>query len=245
MTQVTATHTFKRFDGELAHLHWMVTEMGAAVSVQLEKAMEAFRGQDYGAARAVIEADRRIDQLEASGDAEILQLIARHAPQASDLRRVIAVSKSITDLEQVGDEAVRIASLLFEMGDGHPAESADKLGSALDEVAARAFGLLKRSLLLFEAFQMEDAIEVIEGHQQMDGHFQRSLHDAMRLIRDEQLSVGLAVSHVLVAKSLDRIAHHALNLAEYALFERSGEDLRTQQPRESQEDSLMPKREKT
>ena len=225
-------HTFKRFDGELSHLHWIVTDMGAAVLVQLEKAMEAFRQQDFEAARAVIESDREIDRLEVSGDAEILQLIARHAPQASDLRRVIAVSKSLTDLEQVGDEAVRIASLLFEIGDGHPAEPVEKLRSALDEVAARAFELLKRSLTLFEVFQTEDAIEVIEGHQQMDGHFHRSLHDAMRLIRDEQLSVTLAVSLVLVAKSLDRIAHHALNLAEYALFERSGEDLRPLQPRE-------------
>jgi phosphate transport system protein len=181
----------------------------------------------------VIDGDAEVDALEAAGDALILQVISRNSPQASDLRRVITVSKSVTDLEKIGDEAVRVASLLHEMDGVSTSVPVTGLRKAMEEVGRRALDLLQEALGLFEVWDQRRALAVIEGQRQMDGQFQQALRHVMMRIQDERLDLGLAIRFVLVAKSMDRVAHHALNLAEYALFAEQGEDLRVLQPLDS------------
>lgn len=223
-------HTFKRFDGELSNLHLMVAEMGALVLDQLEAALDAFARQDVVAARRVMENDIHLDRLEAVGDAEIIRVISQNAPLASDLRVVITVSKSISDLEKIGDEAVIIAGILEDIQRAGKGYMNAELALELRDVGQIALKNLRSALGLFDVWSEDEAVSVIEGHRQMDGHFQRELRRAMTCIIENNLDLGLAVSFVLVTKSLDRITHHALNLAEYALFEMKGVDLRGIQP---------------
>lgn len=233
MTEAMLTHTFRRFEGELSQLHFIVADMGAVVLRQLDQALCAFNAADLDLAQQVIDGDAEVDALEAAGDALILQVISRNAPQASDLRRVITVSKSVTDLEKIGDEAVRVASLLHEMDGVSTSVPVTGLRKAMEEVGRRALDLLQEALGLFEVWDQRRALAVIEGQRQMDGQFQQALRHVMMRIQDERLDLGLAIRFVLVAKSMDRVAHHALNLAEYALFAEQGEDLRVLQPLDS------------
>lgn len=223
-------HTFKRYDGELSSLHLMVSEMGVLVLDQLVAALDAFARQDAGAARRVMDDDIHIDRLEVFGDEEIIRVISRNAPMASDLRLVITVSKSISDLEKIGDEAVRIAGILLDIKKAAHGTMSSDLALELKEVGQLALDNLRAALALFDVWNEEQALSVIEGHRQMDSQFQRELQRAMTCIMEDKMELGLAVSFVLVAKSLDRITHHALNLAEYALFEKKGIDLRVIQP---------------
>lgn len=223
-------HTFKRYDGELSNLHLMVTEMGGVVFDQLVAALDAFFRQDARAARKVLDNDILVDRLEVEGDAEIIRVISRNSPMASDLRLIITVSKSISDLEKIGDEAVRIAGILLEINDQKQGGISHEWALELKEVGELALANLKSALELFDVWSEEQALMVIEGHRQMDSQFQRELHRAMTCIMENKMDLALAVSFVLVAKSLDRITHHALNLAEYALFETKGIDVRVIQP---------------
>jgi phosphate transport system protein len=223
-------HTFKRYDGELSNLHLMVSEMGGVVLEQLVVALDAFSRQDAVAARKVMDNDIYVDRLEVVGDAEIIRVISRNSPMASDLRLIITVSKSISDLEKIGDEAVRIAGILLDIKNAGQGAMSGDLAVELKEVGQLALANLRTALELFEVWNEEQALSVIEGHRQMDGQFQRELQRAMTCIMENKMELGLAVSFVLVAKSLDRITHHALNLAEYALFEMKGIDLRVIQP---------------
>ena len=223
-------HTFKRYDGELSNLHLMVTEMGGVVFDQLVAALDAFFRQDARAARKVLDNDILVDRLEVEGDAEIIRVISRNSPMASDLRLIITVSKSISDLEKIGDEAVRIAGILLEINDQEQGGISHEWALELKEVGELALANLKSALELFDVWSEEQALMVIEGHRQMDSQFQRELHRAMTCIMENKMDLALAVSFVLVAKSLDRITHHALNLAEYALFETKGIDVRVIQP---------------
>jgi|APCry1669190119_1035276.scaffolds.fasta_scaffold08235_3 phosphate transport system protein len=223
-------HTFKRYDGELSSLHLMVSEMGGVVLEQLVAALDAFSRQDAEAARKVMDNDIYVDRLEVVGDAEIIRVISRNSPMASDLRLIITVSKSISDLEKIGDEAVRIAGILLDIKNAGQGAMSGDLALELKEVGQLALANLRTALELFEVWNEERALSVIEGHRQMDGQFQRELQRAMTCIMENKMELGLAVSFVLVAKSLDRITHHALNLAEYALFEMKGIDLRVIQP---------------
>lgn len=223
-------HTFKRYDGELSNLHLMVTEMGGIVFDQLVAALDAFFRQDARAARKVLDNDIQVDRLEVEGDAEIIRVISRNSPMASDLRLIITVSKSISDLEKIGDEAVRIAGILLEINDQEQGGISHEWALELKDVGELALANLKSALELFDVWSEEQALMVIEGHRQMDSQFQRELQRAMTCIMENKMDLALAVSFVLVAKSLDRITHHALNLAEYALFEMKGIDVRVIQP---------------
>lgn len=227
---VVRGHTFKRYDGELSNLHLMVSEMGGVVLEQLVAALDAFSRQDAIAARKVMDNDIYVDQLEVEGDAEIIRVISRNSPLATDLRLIITVSKSISDLEKIGDEAVRIAGILLEIKGAGQGEMSKEFALELKDVGQLALANLRSALALFEVWNEEQALKVIEGHRQMDGQFQRELQRAMTCIMENKMDLALAVSFVLVAKSLDRITHHALNLAEYALFEMKGVDLRVIQP---------------
>ena len=223
-------HTFKRFDGELSHLQGLVLEMGDLVHRQIEDALTAFKTQNLELAQTVMGRDIHIDHLEVEADAEIINIIARHCPVGSDLRVVIAVSKSVSDLEKIGDEAVRIASLLMQLNGSLGGTLNPDLIADIDRIGGMALANYSSALELFEEWDEAKALRVIEGHRQMDGEFQSELQRLMTCIMEESIDIGLAVNLVLVAKSLDRITHHALNLAEYAMFEIEGIDLRRTQP---------------
>lgn len=230
MHGLTEGHTFKRFDGELSHLHYIVLEMGDLVHQQLSDALEAFKQQNLELAGKVMGYDHDVDRMEVSADAEIINILARYCPVGSDLRVVITVSKSVSDLEKIGDEAVRIASLLTQINhEGHGTLTADLI-SEIDRIGNMALSHFRAAVELFDQWDETKAHRVIEGHRQMDGEFQRELQRLMTYILEETINISLAVNLVLVAKSLDRITHHALNLAEYALFEVKGVDVRLAQP---------------
>ncbi len=230
MNELVRGHTFRRYDGELSSLHLLVSEMGVVVVDQLVAALDAFSTQNVNAARKVMDDDILVDRMEVSGDAEIIRVISRNCPMASDLRLVITVSKSISDLEKIGDEAVRIAAILLDIHSAGQGSMNTELAQELREVGQLALENLKSALALFESWNEEQALRVIDGHRQMDSQFQQELNRAMTCIMEDRVELGLAVSFVLVAKSLDRITHHALNLAEYAIFEFKGVDLRVMQP---------------
>jgi phosphate transport system protein len=232
-TRTTSTlsqgHTFKRYDGELQQLHERVLLMGGLAHRQLRDALDAIGTQDRALAERVILRDVDVDRLEVEGDEAILELIARRCPLGPDLRVVITVSKSISDLEKIGDEAVRIVSL---MGQIHEAEG--ELGDAvkyeIERIGSMALANFRKALDLFEVWDESKAQSVIEGHRGIDGEFQSELRRVMTYITEDSIRIGQAVSLVLIAKSLDRISHHAQNLAEYALFEMKGVDVRVVQP---------------
>jgi phosphate transport system protein len=103
------------------------------------------------------------------------------------------------------------------------------LVAEIDRIGEMALSNYLSAVELFEAWDETKALRVIEGHRQMDGEFQSELQRLMSSIKANTIDIGLAVSLALVAKALERITHHAQNLAEYAMFEREGVDLRLNQ----------------
>lgn len=229
MHQLSEKHIFQRFDGELSHLHDLVLEMGGIVHQQLKDALEAFKTQNLAMAQQVMSRDPQVDSLEVQADAAIINVIARHSPLGSDLRTVITVSKSVSDLEKIGDEAARIAHLQTQISREDHGTLNRVLVAEIDRIGEMALSNYLSAVELFEAWDETKALRVIEGHRQMDGEFQSELQRLMSSIKANTIDIGLAVSLALVAKALERITHHAQNLAEYAMFEREGVDLRLNQ----------------
>jgi phosphate transport system protein len=230
LRNLTQGHIFERFDGELTHLHDVVLSMGGLVLQQLSDALTAFQSQDLHLANQVRSRDLDIDRMEVAADEEILELIARRCPLGPDLRVVITVSKSVSDLEKIGDEAVRIVSLMDQIARDAEGSIPQPVKSEMERLGSMALKSFQNAVELFDAWDEAKAFRVIDSHREMDGEFQSELRRLIDYIMTDTINIGMAVGMVLVAKSLERITHHAQNLAEYALFEVKGVDIRVKQP---------------
>lgn len=226
MNQITEGHVLRRYDGELRELHYKVLEMGTLVLTQVRGALGALKSGDTELAARVIDDDDRVDDLEVEADTEVVALFARRCPKGSDLRLVMALSKAITDLERVGDEAVKIASSverLYAVRGDRPSEA------SLNEVLALADTVVRRfesSLRLVDSWDAEDAQRFIAGQREIADKFHRVLADMLDNGGDEAGGPGFAVNLVLILKALERVASHAENLAEYVIYQAMGLVLR-------------------
>ena len=226
----TEGHIIRRYDGELDHLRLSVLEMGGLVVNLLGNALIAFKTQDEDLARQAVAMDNEVDQLEVDVDQEIAKIIAKRCPVSSDLRMVMAVSKSVSDLERIGDEAVRIAGLAIQLIESEGGEPNSQMLRDVNRIGDMAISGLRNAIEVFDVWDEDKALQVIENHRNMEEEFQADLRHLLTYILEDYRNIGFAISVVLVIKALERIGHHAQNLAEYAVFQVCGEDIRSQQP---------------
>jgi phosphate transport system protein len=223
-------HTIRRYDGELDYLRYIILEMGGLVVSQVGDAMAAFKNRDLGLAHTVVSHDGEVDRLEAKADQEIAKIIATRSPVSSDLRMIMAVSKSVSDLERIGDEAVRIADLVIQLFGTEGGDPHRQMLRDVNRFGDMAMSGLRGSVEIFDVWDEEKAWKVIENHHRMEEEFQADLRRLITYVLEDYRNIGSAISVVLVIKALERIGHHAHNLAEYAVFQVYGEDMRGQQP---------------
>ena len=117
MVTTTSQHISQQFENELQDIRSRVLAMGGLVEQQVHNAMEALIKGDADIAREVIAYDDEVNSLEVSIDEECIQIIALRQPTAGDLRLVSGILKTITDLERIGDESVRIARMALNLSE--------------------------------------------------------------------------------------------------------------------------------
>lgn len=222
-----APHTYKRLDGELTHLRLLMTTMGHEVHGQLQQALTAFKTANPALAQEVMNRDDQVDRLEVETDREILDLLARNSPLGSDLRAALTVLKSVGELEKIGDEATRIASLVLLEN------NVEQLGALnteqiweIEKVAGMVLSHYASAFALFENWDEHQAQQIIEGYRLMNGLFELGLTRTVTHMKTGHLSVDQGILLALLSRSLERIAHHSVNLAEYGIYEVTGIDLR-------------------
>ena len=230
MDKPTAGHIYRRYDGELDYLRLSGLHLGRLVVNLLGNSLIAFKTQDEDLARKAVAMDNEVDQLEVDVDLEIAKIIAKRCPVSSDLRMVMAVSKSVSDLERIGDEAVRIAGLAIQLIESEGGEPNSQMLRDVNRIGDMAISGLRNAIEVFDVWDEDKALQVIENHRNMEEEFQADLRHLLTYILEDYRNIGFAISVVLVIKALERIGHHAQNLAEYAVFQVCGEDIRSQQP---------------
>jgi phosphate transport system protein len=228
MQQPTEGHTVVRYDGELNSLHMLMLEMGSLVLDQVRSALKALKGEDLAIARQVLIREHRVDELEIKADDEIVSVIARRGPVARDLRIIMAFSKTITDLERVGDEAARIASIIEEMYETDRSHPSGQLMRDVHVMGALVTNMLDKALGIIDGLNAEDAEIMAKGHQELDAEFRSSLRRLTTFVLEDARNVGHAIYITLIIKALERIGDHSRNLAEYVVYLTSGEDIRHQ-----------------
>ncbi|MBU6438236.1 MAG: phosphate signaling complex protein PhoU [Betaproteobacteria bacterium] len=221
-------HLSSQFDAELNELCAKVMEMGGLVEQQLTNAIFALAHNDLRVADDVIERENRVNSYEVEIDHECGTVIAKRQPTARDLRLLMAVTKSTTNLERAGDEAVRIARLtktLMDQGMPRGMTFSDlRLESDL------AGELLRKSLDAFARLDTDAAAEILRDDALVDKEFEGYIRKLITYVMEDPRTIGAALDLLFVAKAIERIGDHAKNIAEMVIYIVKGTDVRHAPP---------------
>ncbi|HXF47731.1 MAG TPA: phosphate signaling complex protein PhoU [Burkholderiaceae bacterium] len=222
-------HLSKQYDQELEAMRSRVLQMGGMVEAQIKMALDAFERADVQLADAVIEADRRVNELEIDLDRLVNHVIARRQPTAGDLRMIMGVAKAITDLERIGDEATKIARAAKWLRE----KASTARVNRIPDVRASgdvAHALLRRSLDAFARLDTQEAAAIIRDDAGVDERFRAILRQLVTFMMEDPRSISASIDTVWAAKAIERIGDHAKNIAEHVIFIAQGADVKHMSP---------------
>jgi len=217
-------HTLKQFDTELEEIRSRVLQMGGLVEEQIIRALEALTTGNSSLARQVMENDHQVNALEVAIDEECSTMIARRQPAAKDLRMVMTVVKTITDLERIGDEAAKIARMTRAIYESD--RPTVPRVSEIEHVAEVALGMLRNSLDSFARLDLTVAAKVVRQDEQVDKAFTSILRQLITFMMEDPRTISHAIEILFIAKAIERIGDHAKNMSEYVVYLVKGKDVR-------------------
>lgn len=216
-------HYSQAYDDELRQAVDRLVDMGGLVLQQLRDSMAAFTTADITLAKQVKKGDRQVNNFEVNIDEHCLEILARRQPAASDLRLVLAVIKSINDVERIGDQAKRIAKTLLK--DEHASRPAAEQLADLNNMSAKVQQMFQHALLAFQQIDADKALNVLREDKAIDDDYNRIMqHSLSAMMNDsQQISVSLQISNV--AKALERVGDHSRNICQHAIFLSKGRNV--------------------
>lgn len=216
-------HISRDFNVELEHLRSQVLRMGGLVESQLTQALKALREGDTNLANEVLVADQRINELEVEIDAECTGIVVRRQPAASDLRLIMGVSKTISDLERIGDEAKRVAKMTDSDLAGH---LPDHISMEINHMGDLAKGMLHDVLDAFARLDADGALQIAQRDRHVDLKYESITRQLITHMMQDVKTIPTALSVMWAVRSLERIGDRSQNIAEHLVYLVRGEDVR-------------------
>jgi len=217
-------HISKQFDTELESIRASVLQMGGLVESQIKNAIESLVGGDVALMNRVIAEDHRVNGMEVKIDEACSQMIARRQPTAGDLRLVMTVVKTITDLERIGDEAEKIARMAKRLSHKNVLEIPRY--HEIKHASEIAVDMLRKSLDAFARLDVVMAAQVVRQDDQVDEEFRAIMRYLITFMMEDPRTISTALEILFVAKAIERIGDHAQNMAEYVIYMVKGRDVR-------------------
>jgi len=204
--------------------------MGGLVESQVAQAVYALTHFSGETSSQVLENEERVNQMEMDIDADLSAIIARRQPTARDLRLLIAISKTIGNLERVGDEAARIARTVQRLINTGVSSRLRLPVSDVSFEASLATASLRRALDAFARLDTQVALEVIKGDNLIDAEFDGLMRKLITYMMEDPRTISASIDLVFVAKAIERVGDHAKNLAEQVIYIVKGMDVRHNTP---------------
>ncbi|MFN3302461.1 MAG: phosphate signaling complex protein PhoU [Roseateles sp.] len=227
---MTDKHLSTQFDAELSAISTRVLEMGGLVEAQVAQAVQALSDFSAESADEVLAREGRVNAMEIEIDRDLSTIIARRQPTARDLRLLIAVSKTIANLERVGDEAARIARTVQRLVSSGVSSRMRVPMSDLSFEAELATGQLRKALDSFARLDVERALDVLKHDDEIDKEFDGLLRKLITYMMEDPRTISSSIDLVFVAKAIERVGDHAKNLAEVVIYVVKGMDVRHNTP---------------
>lgn len=220
-------HISRRFNAELEQVRNLVMNMGALVEQQVNDGLSALLNADLDLAKQVIERDAQVNTMELEIDEYCTQILARRQPAASDLRLIVSVIKSITDLERMGDEAVKFGKNAIKLARGNFAEEDGARPLVeLKHLGKHVSETLNNALTAYAQMDVESAIEIIKNDNIIDDEFDNISRLLVTKMMENPREIKNALRVTWCARALERIGDHTTNLCEYIVYLVEGKDVR-------------------
>jgi len=216
-------HISQQFNVELEEVKGHMMEMGGVVEKQLADALEAVVTSNSNLGIKVSKDDDEIDSLEMQIDEECSLIIARRQPAASDLRLVLAIIKTIRDLERIGDESSKIAKMAVKLSEEGEIPS---LFVEFKNISAKVQRMVSMSLNAFARFDAEAALEITKADIEVDMEYRSAMRSMITHMMEDPRSITRVLNILWALRALERIGDHSKNIAEHVVYLVKGKDVR-------------------
>ncbi len=216
-------HISHQFDEDLESLRSKVLNMGGMVEKQVENALTALTHSDSNLADDVATSDYKINSMEVAIDEECTQIIARRQPAASDLRFVVTMLKTITDLERIGDEAEKIGRHAVKLA---TVERTPTYFSEIRHLGGQVRKMLHDCLDAFARMDADNALKIAQGDRDINDEYDALMRQLITHMMEDPHAIKRSLRVMWCARALERIGDHAKNICEYVIYTVAGKDIR-------------------
>lgn len=216
-------HISRQFNAELEDIKKHMLEMGGTVEKQLADAMLAITSVDSKLGNKVMDDDDELDAMEVAIDEECSLILARRQPAASDLRLVLAIIKTLRDLERIGDESSKIARMAVKLS-----EEGDFPEGFVEfkRLGERVSNMVHSALDAFARYDAEAALKVARADRDVDREYGSAMRSMITYMMEDQRSITRVLNLLWALRALERIGDHAKNIGEHVIYLVKGTDVR-------------------
>ncbi|OIQ25722.1 phosphate signaling complex protein PhoU [uncultured Vibrio sp.] len=215
-------HISGQFNVELESIRTHVLTMGGLVEQQLSFAMQALHKDDIDLAKKVVKDDHKVNSMEVSIDEACTRIIAKRQPTAKDLRLIMAIIKTITDLERIGDVATSIAKVAIET----PSSKEQSFFVSLEPLSRQAIGMLHQVLDAFARMDVNSAAEVYKLDDKIDEEYEAVIRQLVTYMMDDPKNIPNILQVMWAARAIERVGDRCQNICEYIIYFVKGKDVR-------------------
>ncbi|EOK5726127.1 phosphate signaling complex protein PhoU [Vibrio vulnificus] len=215
-------HISGQFNVELESIRTHVLTMGGLVEQQLSFAMQALHNDDIDLARRVVRDDHKVNAMEVSIDDACTRIIAKRQPTAKDLRLIMAIIKTITDLERIGDVATKMAYVAIES----PSSKERQFNVSLEPLARQAIQMLHLVLDAFARMDVDAAAEVHKMDDKIDAEYEAVIRQLMMYMMENPKNIPNILQVMWSARAIERVGDRCQNICEYIIYFVKGKDVR-------------------
>ncbi|MDR1272137.1 MAG: phosphate signaling complex protein PhoU [Clostridiales Family XIII bacterium] len=208
----------RSYENDLNELHIEIIKMVSLIERAIEDSVRAFEQNDLALCEAIIDQDKTIDDLEKSIESKCLWLIAREQPVASDLKKITTGLKMITDMERIGDHAADIAALTLRLS----VRNSFADSGHIPQMAEIAVSMVHDAVTSYINTDLELSKETRRRDDDVDEYFNVIKRELVSVFRSNEDAIDNAIDFLLIAKYLERIADHAVNICEWVEFSVTG-----------------------
>ena len=209
----------KTFDAELQELNYEMIDMAAAAEDAIDVVTESLASSDDGAAKSAVGMTKHKDQMERDIENPCLRLLLQQQPVARDLRTISAALKMVTDLQRIGDQCANIAEISLLLQE----QKQTRTLADIRTMSQKAGVMVKRAIFAYVNRDTDAAKAVVSLDDEIDQLFRTIKSELVELIVENREEADQAIDLIIIAKYLERIADHAVNIAQWAIFCVTGE----------------------